>query len=305
MGMNMAIAVLIPCYNEALTIQEVIIQFRRMLPQAMIYVYDNGSTDNTLALAKQAGAIIHSELQRGKGHVVRRMFRDIDADVYLLVDGDNTYDANYAPPMIQQLVEESLDMVVGARCPNSDQVYRPGHVWGNRLFNTMIHRLFGRRFEDIFSGYRVFSKRFVKSFPCLSMGFEIETEISVHALALHLPVAEIQTPYSERPMGSVSKLKTYQDGFKILFKMIHLYQEVKPLVFFGVFGFLVFMGMLFLSMPVLMTYFETGWVPRYPTVILAAALLVISILSVWVGIILEGVSRARLENKQLHYLGKT
>jgi glycosyltransferase involved in cell wall biosynthesis len=300
--MGPVVTVLIPCFNEAASIQKVIADFQRMLPKATIFVYDNASTDDTARLAREAGAVVRQEPLRGKGNVVRRMFADIEADVYVLVDGDDTYDADIAPLMVDLLLEKSLDMVSGARVSESKEAYRSGHRFGNRLLSGVVAWIFGNRISDLLSGYRVFTRRFVKSFPALSAGFEIETEFSVHALQLRMPLSEVETRYKERPAGSLSKLNTYKDGFKILRSIFLLMRAEKPFAFFT----LVAVGLAFtsaaLGTPVIIEYFQTGLVPRIPTAILAAALMILSFLSFTCGLILENVSRGRVEVKRLSYL---
>lgn len=301
---SMRIAVLVPCFNEEAAVATVVADFRKALPAAEIYVYDNNSTDRTAAIAKEAGAIVRSERRQGKGHVVRRMFADIDADIYVLVDGDATYDAPSVPRMIEALVNDHLDMVVGRRVDQSEAAYRRGHRTGNWMLTTFLSSVFGQVFKDILSGYRVFSRRFVKSFPVLSDGFEIETELSVHALELALPVAEIETPYYARPEGSFSKLNTWRDGFRILGTIIKLYRSEKPLRFFtgiGVFLALVSIG---LAIPIIITYLEQGVVPRLPTAVLSTGLMIVAMLSVASGLVLDTVTRGRREIKLLAYLSQ-
>ena len=295
-------AVLIPCFNEETSIGTVVRDFRKALPQASIYVYDNNSTDTTVERALAAGAITGREPLQGKGNVVRRMFADIDADVYILVDGDDTYDASCAPLMLKELVESSLDMVNAARTSHSTAAYRPGHRMGNSLLTLMVGFIFGNRIHDMLSGYRCFSRRFVKSFPALTRGFEIETELTVHALELRMPVAEIATPYKERPPGSTSKLSTLRDGFRILFTIVALVREERPLMFFGIFFFLLTAGSIVLAWPLAVTYFETGLVPRFPTAILATGMMLLAFLSGTCGLILDTVTRGRQELKRFHYL---
>jgi glycosyltransferase involved in cell wall biosynthesis len=298
----MRIAVLLPCFNEEAAVATVVADFRKALPAAEIYVYDNNSTDRTAAIAREAGAIVRSERRQGKGHVVRRMFADIEADIYVLADGDATYDAASAPRLIAALLDEHLDMVVGRRKDQAEAAYRRGHRTGNWMLTAFLSSVFGQVFKDILSGYRVFSRRFVKSFPVLSDGFEIETELSVHALELALPVAEIETPYYARPEGSFSKLNTWRDGFRILGTIIKLYRSEKPLRFFsgiGVFLALVSIG---LAIPVVVTYLEQGVVPRLPTAVLSTGLMIVAMLSVSSGLVLDTVTRGRREMKLLAYL---
>jgi glycosyltransferase involved in cell wall biosynthesis len=296
------IAVLAPCMNEEAAIAQVVHNFRAALPDAAIYVYDNNSTDKTREVARAAGAIVRSEPLQGKGHVVRRMFSDIEADVYVLVDGDDTYDAASSPAMISKLVDEQLDMVNGARKEQNVGAYRPGHRFGNALLTGMVAFIFGDRFADLLSGYRVFSRRYVKSFPALSTGFEIETELTVHALELKMPVAEVETPYKDRPAGSTSKLKTYRDGFRILRTIFNLMKGERPLLFFsGAFAILLLLALI-LIYPIIVTFHQTGLVPRFPTAILSSALTLLAFLCLFAGLILDMVTHARRELKRLRYL---
>jgi glycosyltransferase involved in cell wall biosynthesis len=299
---RLRIAVLLPCYNEEAAIGQTIVAFQKALPAAQIYVYDNNSSDRTCEVAAKAGAIVRTERMQGKGHVVRRMFADIEADIYVMADGDATYDASAAPEMVRRLTDELLDMVVGARKSEAEDAYRRGHRFGNSLFTGLLASLFGRSFSDIFSGYRVFSRRFVKSFPALSRGFEIETEISIHALELRLPVAEIATNYGARPEGSQSKLSTYRDGWRILRTIIHLVRIERPVLFYGGFGVAIAALALILAVPLAITYAETGLVPRFPTAILITGLMVVAALSFVCGLILDTVVRGRREVKRLFYL---
>lgn len=296
------VAVLLPCYNEAAAIAQTVEGFRRALPGADIYVYDNNSRDDTVAVAKAAGAIVRSERTQGKGNVVRRMFADIEADVYVLADGDATYDATAAPEMIARLLDERLDMVVGTRASEVQEAYRRGHRFGNRLLTGCVAWIFGRSFSDILSGYRVFSNRFVKSFPVLAEGFEIETEITVHALELKMPVAEVTTAYAARPEGSTSKLSTYRDGFRILRLIANLFRTEKPVAFYGLFAAMFLILALGLSVDLVITYAKTGLVPRLPTAVLSMGLVLLSILSLVCGLILDTVTRGRREVKRLAYL---
>ncbi|MDN4988075.1 glycosyltransferase family 2 protein [Bradyrhizobium arachidis] len=298
------IAVLVPCYNEEAAVATVVESFRGALPAAEIYVYDNNSRDRTAAVALEAGAIVRSERRQGKGHVVRRMFADVEADIYVLVDGDATYDAPSAPRMIDKLLDEHLDMVVGLRIDQSQAAYRLGHRTGNRMLTGFLAWTFGRDFQDILSGYRVFSRRFVKSFPVLSDGFEIETELAVYALELSLPVAELETPYYARPEGSFSKLNTWRDGFRILGTMLKLYRAEKPLRFFGAIGILLAVVSVLLSIPIVITFIETGLVPRLPTAVLSMGLMIMAMLSVSSGLVLDTVTRGRREMKMLAYLSQ-
>jgi len=294
--------VLIPCLNEAAAIGKVVQDFRAALPAATVFVYDNGSTDRSVELARAAGAVVRREPLPGKGNVVRRMFADVEADVFVLVDGDDTYDASVAPMLLQTLLEGSIDMVSAARRPVVQEAYRPGHVIGNRVLTGLVASLFGKRVTDLLSGYRVFSRRFVKSFPALAAGFEIETELSVHALQLRMPVAEVFTPYRERPRGSASKLNTYRDGFRILRTIVMLVKEEKPFAFFSSLALLLAVTALALGLPVVIHYLHTGLVPRFPTAILAASIALLSFMSFQCGLILDTVSRGRAEAKRLAYL---
>jgi glycosyltransferase involved in cell wall biosynthesis len=296
------IAVLIPCYNEEHAITQVVRDFRDALPTATIYVYDNNSKDRTRELAEAAGAIVRSENRQGKGFVVRRMLSDIEADVYVLVDGDDTYDASAAPVMVSKLVNNRLDMVVGRRISDETAAYRVGHRFGNILFTRVVARLFGNRFEDILSGYRVFSRRFAKSFTVSTGGFEIETEITVHALTLNLPIYELDTNYRSRPEGSHSKLNTYKDGLRILVAIVTLFREEQPLAFFSIVGSAFVLLALILIYPVVIEYLRTGLVPRFPTAILATGLVLSGLFSYASGVILDTVTRGRRENKMLAYL---
>jgi glycosyltransferase involved in cell wall biosynthesis len=296
------IAVLLPCYNEEAAIAATVAGFRKALPGATIYVYDNNSRDRTREVAARAGAVVRGERQQGKGHVVRRMFADIDADVYVMADGDLTYDPKAAPAMVDQLIAEQLDMVVGTRKHEEKEAYRGGHVLGNKLFNGILSGLFGRSFSDIFSGYRVFSRRFVKSFPVLSSGFEIETEISVHALELRMPVGEVETAYAARPEGSESKLSTYSDGWRILKTIITLYRIERPVLFYGGIGALFVALAIFLAIPLVLTYLATGLVPRVPTAILVTGMTLVAVLCFFAGLILDTVTRGRREIRRLAYL---
>ena len=296
------IAVLLPCYNEEAAVAATIAGFRAALPQATIYVYDNNSSDRTGEVAAKAGAIVRTERQQGKGHVVRRMFADVDADVYLMADGDLTYDPKSAPAMVDQLLAEQLDMVVGNRRHEEKDAYRRGHAIGNRAFTGLLAGLFGRSFSDIFSGYRVFSRRFVKSFPVLSSGFEIETEISVHALELRMPVGEVETAYAARPEGSASKLSTYGDGWRILKTIVTLYRVERPVLFYGSIGALLLALAIVLAVPLVMTYLATGLVPRLPTAILVTGMTIVAVLCFFTGLILDTVTRGRREVRRLAYL---
>jgi glycosyltransferase involved in cell wall biosynthesis len=301
---SLRIAVILPCFNEEAAIAETVAGFQAALPAATIYVYDNNSKDRTAEIARASGAIVRTERQQGKGHVVRRMFADIDADIYVMADGDLTYDPGSAPEMVRMLVAEQLDMVVGTRQHEAAEAYRGGHVIGNRLFTGLLAGLFGRSFTDIFSGYRIFSRRFVKSFPALSQGFEIETEISVHALELRMPVAELETAYGARPEGSASKLSTYRDGWRILKTIGTLYRIERPVLFYGTIAALLMLGALVLAIPLLITYLDSGLVPRFPTAILATGLVIVAVLSFFAGLILDTVTRGRREMRRLAYLAQ-
>ena len=298
------VAVLVPCFNEEAAVATVVADFRKVLPTAAIFVYDNNSTDRTADVARTAGAEVRSERRQGKGHVIRRMFADIEADIYVLVDGDATYAAASAPCMIEALVNDHLDMVVGFRVDQSAAAYRPGHRTGNWMLTGFLSMVFGQAFKDILSGYRVFSRRFVKSFPVLSDGFEIETELSVHALELALPVAEIETPYFARPEGSFSKLNTWRDGFRILGTILKLYRSEKPLRFFTAIGLVLMVISVVLAIPVIITYLEHGLVPRLPTAVLSMGLMIMAVLSVSSGLVLDTVTRGRREMKLLAYLSQ-
>jgi len=296
--------VLLPCYNEEAAIAATVAGFREALPGAIIYVYDNNSRDRTREVAAAAGAVVRGERQQGKGNVVRRMFADVDADVYIMADGDLTYDPKAAPAMVDMLLGEQLDMVVGTRKHEQKDAYRGGHVLGNRLFTGILAGLFGNSFTDIFSGYRVFSRRFVKSFPVLSSGFEIETEMSVHALELRMPVGEVETAYGARPEGSQSKLSTWRDGWRILSTIATLYRIERPLLFFGSIGALLVIAALILAEPLVVTYAHTGLVPRFPTAILVTGMIIIAVLCVFAGLILATVTRGRREVRRLAYLAQ-
>lgn len=296
------VAVLIPCYNEEAAIGSVVRDFRAALPDATIYVYDNNSSDRTIAVARAAGAVVRSEPLQGKGNVMRRMFSDIEADVYVLVDGDDTYHAASAPEMVKTLWEQQLDMVNGARVTEIVAAYRPGHRLGNLVLTGMVANIFGKRIGDMLSGYRVFSRRFIKSFPALASGFETETELTVHALELRMPIAEVKTPYKDRPPGSHSKLNTIRDGIRILKTIIILVKEERPIPFFvGIFALLALLS-LGLAWPVMMTYAQTGLVPRLPTAVLSTGLMLVAFLSLTCGLILDTVTLGRREAKRMRYL---
>jgi Glycosyltransferases involved in cell wall biogenesis len=296
------IAILLPCYNEAATIADVVRGFRETVPGARIYVYDNNSTDGTALKAMLAGATVVRERRQGKGHVVRRMFADIDADIYVMADGDGTYSPGDAEELVRTLLTEQADMVVGTRRGVLADAGRQGHATGNRLFNLLYRSIFGRDFTDIFSGYRAFSRRFVKSFPAVSNGFEIETEMSVHASRLKLPVSEIELHYGRRPEGSHSKLSTFRDGGRILWMFAMLMKETRPFAFFGTISAMIMAASVAFMLPVLAEYFATGYVSRVPTWILSMALMMMSLLIFTAGLILDSVSRARDEQLRLHYM---
>ncbi len=296
------IAVLIPCYNEAVAIGAVVRAFHAALPDAAIYVFDNNSRDQTAKVASEAGAIVRRASLQGKGNVVRRMFADIDVDAYVLVDGDDTYHAPSSQTMVARLFADNLDMVVSRRVAEEASAYRQGHRFGNYLLTECVARLFGRSFTDILSGYRVFSRRFVKSFPVMASGFEIETELTVHALELRMPIDEIAAPYKSRPEGSVSKLNTYRDGARILSTILKLFRQERPLMFFGCIAVALGLASLALSIPLFLTYLDTGLVPRFPTAILVTGMTLMAFLSLVCGLILDTVTRGRREVKSLAYL---
>ncbi len=298
----MRVAVLVPCYNEAVTIGKVIADFRACLPHATLYVYDNNSKDSTREIALAAGAVVRRERLQGKGHVVRRMFADIEADIYVLVDGDDTYEAADAAGMVRMLADEQLDMVTGTRVTDLRSAYRPGHRFGNVMLTGLVRQIFGRGISDMLSGYRVFSRRFVKTFPALASGFETETEFSVHALELRMPTGEVQTAYRDRPAGSASKLRTYTDGVRILRTIVTLVKEERPLQFFSAIGLLLVLLGLSLGIPVVLEFLSTKLVPRLPTAVLATGLMLLSFLSFACGLILDSVARGRRESKRLAYL---
>lgn len=301
---NYCIAVLLPCHNEELAIGQVVKDFQSTLPEAEIYVYDNRSTDRTIEEAKKAGAIVRYERTLGKGNVVRRMFADVDADIYLLADGDNTYEVRAAHQLVECLLVEQLDMVVGIRCVASPKAnaYRPGHRYGNLFLTSIVKFLFGTQLSDMLSGYRVFSRRFVKSFPALSSGFEIETEFTIHALELKMPFAEKPTLFGARPQGSSSKLRTFKDGWLILGTALLMFKEIKPFLLFSILFLLLALISLALVLPIVKTFLETGLVPRFPTAILAASLMLLAFFSLACGLILDSVARGRRELKRIAYL---
>jgi glycosyltransferase involved in cell wall biosynthesis len=296
------IAVIIPCYNEEAAIGKTVRDFKAALPKADVYVYDNNSKDQTIARAREAGAIVRSEPHKGKGNVVRRMFADVEADIYVLVDGDDTYDASIAPTLVRALVDDGLDIVSGRRIAVAQEAYRAGHVLGNKLLTGLTAMMFNAKLGDLLTGYRVMSRRFVKSFPFTAEGFGIETELIVHAVRLMMPMAEIDTRYKERPAGSVSKLNTYRDGFRILFTITSLVREERPLVFFSILFGLLLIVSLILGTPVVLEYLRTGLVPRIPTAVLATGLMVLAFLSLASGLILDTVTRGRWDLKRIAYL---
>ncbi len=301
--MSPKIAVILPCYNEELAIEQVVKSFQVALPNSLIYVYDNNSTDKTVEKAIQAGAIVRYEKRQGKGYVIRRAFADIDADIYVIADGDSTYDAQSAPKMIDALIENQLDMVVGVRRDdNTRKVYRTGHRFGNKILTNTIAFLFNSPFSDVLSGFRVFSKRFVKSFPALASGFEIEAMLTIHALELGLPTAEVETPYFERVKGACSKLRTYKDGFKIILTIISLFKDIRPFAFFGFLAIILAASSIGLMIPIFIEFLETGLVPRFPTAILSTGLMIVAGIFLTSGLILDSVSQKQLEQKRLVYL---
>jgi len=300
--MTARIAVLVPCYNEEAAIATVVRDFRASLPTAVIYVYDNNSKDQTVARAREAGAVVRSEMRQGKGNVVRRMFADVEADIYVLVDGDDTYDAAAAPMLIARLVGDGLDIVSGQRVATGQSAYRPGHVLGNRMLTGLTAIMFRVKLNDLLSGYRIMSRRFVKSFPFTAEGFGIETELTVHAVRLLMPMAEVETRYKERPEGSVSKLSTWRDGFRILFTIASLVREERPLIFFTAIFVVLAAFSLLIGTPVVIEYFRTGFVPRLPTALVAVGAMVLAFLSLASGLILDTVTRGRWEDKRMAYL---
>lgn len=296
------IAVVVPCYNEALTIAQLVRDFRQHLPQAQVYVFDNNSSDNTAQVAREAGAIVRNVAMQGKGSVVRRMFADVEADIYIMVDGDGTYDAGAAPQLVDKLLHAGLDMVVGRRVSTEQSAYRFGHRVGNSMLTSFVSIIFGRTFTDILSGYRAFSRRYVKSFAAHSSGFEIETELTVHALELRMPVAEVETVYRTRPEGSTSKLSTYRDGFRILLTILRLFKSEKPLGFYSIAFAICALASINLAIPIFVTYLETGLVPRVPTALLCTALMLFGVILLACGIILDAVTKSRIEHKRFSYL---
>jgi glycosyltransferase involved in cell wall biosynthesis len=298
----MNIAVLVPCLNEEAAIGKVVADFRAALPMATVYVYDNNSTDRTAEVAAAAGAVVRRERRPGKGNVVRRMFKDIEADVYVMVDGDDTYEAAAAPALVQKLHEQQLDMVVGKRIETHQAAYRIGHRFGNAFLTGLVRKLFGSQIEDMLSGYRVFSRRFAKSFPSSAREFEIETELTVHAGQMRMAIAEVDTKYKERPPGSTSKLRTFRDGWRILVTIVNLMRNERPLLFFGWIGLFLCLVALALGIPVIIEYERTGLVPRFPTAILCTGLSIVGVISAATGLILDLVAHVRREVKLLSYL---
>ncbi|MEM7543016.1 MAG: glycosyltransferase family 2 protein [Pseudomonadota bacterium] len=299
---ELRVAAIIPCFNEAACIGQVVADLKAALPSAEVYVYDNNSTDATIDSARRAGAIVRTESRQGKGFVVRRMFADIEADTYVMIDGDNTYEAAVADKLVNKLLDENLDMVTGARVEHQAGAYRPGHKFGNWMLTGLVKQLFGDDFDDMLSGYRVFSRRFVKSFPQTSSGFEIETELTIHALELRMPVADVPTAFQDRPAGDESKLRTFADGFRILFTISNLLKQEQPLRTFSFIGLLLLVLATILGIPIVTTFVETGLVPRFPTAILATGISIIAFLSFTCGLILDTVTRGRTEAKRMRYL---
>lgn len=299
---NQRIAILLPCYNEALTVAAIVRDFNKVLPDAPVYVFDNNSTDGTVDIARAAGAIVRTVTQQGKGNVIRRMFADIDADIYIMVDGDDTYDASVAPQLAEKLLTEGLDMVVGTRVTEEQEAYRFGHRFGNKMLTGFVAAVFGNTFTDMLSGYRIFSRRYAKSFAAHAAGFETETELTVHALELRMPVAEVETIYKSRPEGSVSKLNTYRDGIRILWMIFKLFKNEKPLPFFSIGAGASLLLALVMALPLFGTYMETGLVPRLPTAVLCVGLGLLSALMLTCGLILDTVTRGRIEQKRFAYL---
>lgn len=299
---NQRIAILLPCYNEALTIAAIVRDFNACLPDAPVYVFDNNSSDDTVAVALAAGAIVRKVPLQGKGNVIRRMFADVEADIYIMVDGDDTYDASVAPALAEKLVAEGLDMVVGTRVSTEQEAYRFGHRFGNKMLTGFVAAVFGDTFTDMLSGYRVFSRRYVKSFAAHAAGFETETELTVHALELRMPVAEVATVYKSRPEGSVSKLNTYRDGVRILWMILRLFKTEKPFLFFSIGALACAFAALALALPLLQTYFATGLVPRLPTAVLCSGLGLFGVILLSCGLVLDTVTKGRVEQKRFAYL---
>jgi glycosyltransferase involved in cell wall biosynthesis len=298
------IAVIVPCYNEALTIAAVVQRAKAALPDATVYVYDNNSKDDTASVARAAGAVVATERSQGKGNVVRRMFADIDADIYVMVDGDNTYDLEAAPALIAAMHEQTLDFVNGARIDTQASAYRAGHRFGNRLLSGLVQKIFGHQFSDMLSGYKIFSRRFVKSFPAESQGFEIETELTIHALELRMPCSEMPTAYGVRPEGSSSKLSTYRDGMRILSLIARLVKDERPFQMFGTIALGFALASLWFGIPVVIEFAGTGLVPRLPTAVLATGLMLVGVMGFSIGLVLDTVTKARRETKRLAYLSQ-
>lgn len=296
------IAVLLPAYNEEAAIKSVIRSFCKVLPSATIYVYDNNSSDRTVEFSRSEGVVVRTEKRQGKGYVVRRMFADVDADIYVMCDADDTYDVTAAQGMVNELIEANLDMVVGARDAISETAYRPAHEFGNWLLTGLVRSIFGNEFRDMLSGYRVFSRRFVKSFPVMSQGFEIETELTIHALELEMPSSEMKIGFKDRPAGSHSKLNTVSDGIRILWTIVALLKQERPMQLFSAIGFAFIFASLCLAWPVFSEYFKSGLVPRFPTAILSTGLMLLGWFSLFSGLILDTVTRGRQEAKRLRYL---
>lgn len=300
---TLQVAVIIPCYNEEAAIVKVVQDFKTALPEAFVFVFDNNSTDRTAEAARSAGARVFFVGYQGKGNVVRRMFADVEADIYIMADGDGTYDANAAPELVRKLVDESLDMVVGCRVDHGEaEHYRPGHRFGNQLLTGSVRSIFGGHFTDMLSGYRAFSRRYVKSFPAIATGFEIETELTIHALGQRMPYAEINTNYGARVEGSESKLSTYKDGLRILKMIVNLYMIERPLAFFGIIALVLASASVLFSIPVFAEYFATGLVPKLPTAVLSVGLMLSALLSFVCGLLLNTVTRGRHEIRRLAYL---
>lgn len=296
------IAAIVPCYNEALSIAKVVTDLKTAVEGIEVYVYDNRSTDGTADVAAAAGAIVRHENAKGKGNVMRRAFADVEADVYVLIDGDDTYDALAAPAMIETLMSGPYDHVLGVRKEDHSGAYRPGHSLGNRAFNSVVSFLFRERVNDMLSGYRVFSRRFVKSFPALSREFEIESELTVHSLSLRIPQTELEVGFRDRPEGSESKLNTVRDGTRILAVLIGLVRHERPILFHGVIAVLLAAASLILGVPVVIEFFETGLVGQFPTAFLAASLMILAVVTWLIGFVLDSLKRARHETARLHYL---
>jgi glycosyltransferase involved in cell wall biosynthesis len=299
---QLKIAVLLPCYNEGLVIGTVIERFRMAMPGAKIYVYDNNSSDASVDVALRAGAIVRREPRQGKGFVVRRMFADIDADIFILCDADETYDAAAAPTLVEKLLDEGLDMVVGARIDTGGTAYRPAHKFGNWMLTSLVRSMFGGGFSDMLSGYRVFSRRFIKSFPLMSQGFEIETELTIHALQLEMPMIEVPTHFKDRVPGSESKLQTLSDGTRILWTIVTLLKQERPFYLLGLSALVLFSLSLLCGYPVIVQYLQTGLVPRLPMALLSTGIMILAFLSLFSGLILDTVTRGRQEVKRLRYL---